>query len=273
MKISNQLNTSLIDIELAKVRSFIKLDRLDEAKLIIEELYKNSPNDNMVILVYAEYFIKSKDYFQALRLLNESLRINNNNVFTLSLIAEVYFYQQDYSNCISTSLIVEKLMTPSPSHEYLNIIYFIGMSYYKMEMFREAKIYLFYAQRLNHLFKNLFEVTSELNVVDQLLKSYENKKNDHWFLLACFKTFRRLGHKKHAMQFMEELENQFSFALNYDSVKLELEICKMIDDQASQQEFYNLQQKWIQKNIYAGCLFLFHELGIPKRSFIHTIAK
>lgn len=264
---ANQLNTSLIDIELAKVRALTQAAQLDEAKAIIEKLYNDCPKDNMILLIYAEYLIKAQDFLQAKKILNESLKINSNNNYALKLIGQVSFLEGDYETALNTFLVAEKLITPSPANEYVEIIYYIGLSYYRLEKFREAGIYLFYAQRLNHTFADLFYITSELTVINKILESYEKKKNDHWFLLAAYKTFRKFGHKKHQEKFLNEMKEKTPHMLEYDLIKLDLEICKMIDKGATSQEFNNLNNVWIKKNQFAGCVFHFNEIYHPKRNF------
>ena len=62
MSPTSQLNASLIDIELAKVRALTHADQLDEAKIIIEKLYNDHPSDNIILLIYAEYLIKAQNF-------------------------------------------------------------------------------------------------------------------------------------------------------------------------------------------------------------------
>ena len=42
---------------------------------------------------------------------------------------------------------------------------------------------------------------------------------------------------------------------------------------ASQEEFNKLHSEWIHKNVYAGCVFIFHEMGIVKKDFTHKIIR
>ena len=241
MKLTSHLRNSLVDIELAKVRALSSSGRLDEAREIIQPLYENSPKDNMVLLIYAEYLMRAKNYLEAHKILNESLKINNTNFYTLKLIAEVYFLQEDYETALKTFLVAEKSITPSPTNEYVEVVYYIGLCYYRQEKFREAGIYLFYAQRLNHTFRDLFHITSELTVINNIFKSYERQKNDHWFLLAAFKTFRRYGHKIHQEKFMNEIKEKHPKVLDYELIKLDLEICDLVDRNASKEEFQKIK--------------------------------
>ncbi|NQY80260.1 MAG: hypothetical protein HRT47_08100 [Candidatus Caenarcaniphilales bacterium] len=265
MSPTSQLNASLIDIELAKVRALTHADQLDEAKIIIEKLYNDHPSDNIILLIYAEYLIKAQNFLQAKKILNESLKINSNNHYALKLIGQVSFLERDYENALNTLLVAEKLITPSPANEYVEIIYYIGLSYYRLEKFREAGIYLFYAQRLNHTFGDLFRITSELRVINKLFESYKRQKDDHWFLLAAFKTFRKFGHRQHQKQFLNEIKKNYPFVLEYDLIKLDLEICDLIEQNARPNQIQQLQEQAMKNNNYSGCVFAFHCESIKRR--------
>jgi tetratricopeptide (TPR) repeat protein len=273
MALTNQLNASLLDIELAKVRAFTRANQLDEAKNIIENLYNNYFEDNLVLLIYAEYLIKAQDFLKAKKILNESLKINSKNYSVFKLIGIVSTLEKDYKNALNVFLIAEKLIAPSTNEEYIEIIYYIGLTYYRLEKFHEASIYLFYAQRIDHTFWDLFYLASELTVINNILKSYERQKDDRWFLLAAYKTFRRYGHKEHQEKFLNEIKEKHPVLLEYELIKLELEILDYIDKDASNYEFYELHQKWIQKNYYAGCVFVFQEIGSKKRNFEQRIVR
>lgn len=261
-----------IDRRLSFVQHALEHKDLNNAKSIIEELISIAPDDPIVLTIYSEYLYKSNNIIEAYKTINKALQLNPQNPFILKILCKINFNEAKYQDSIKVG---ETALTLSPKDSPLDIeiLYYIGLANYKEENFKEASKYLFAAQRINHTYKDLFYLCSELNVINKLFESYERQKDDHWFLLAAFKTFRKFKHKNHQKKFMTELRAKAPHVLEYDLIKLDLQICKMFDEGASQEEFNKLHSEWIHKNVYAGCVFIFHEMGIVKKDFTHKIIR
>lgn len=266
MSIMGTTQQKEIDRTLSYVQYALAHKDLKSAQPVIEKLYEVAKHDPIVLILYSEFLYQSKEFNEAKKIINETLIITPMNPFALKLLAKIFLDEGNYKSCQSILKNILQLSKKDKELE-LEVNYYIGLSYFREENFKEASKYLFAAQKINHLYKDLFHLCSQLTVINKLLESYDIKNNDHWFILAAYKTFRKFGQKKHQEKFLTELKEQHSHTLDYDLIKLDLEICSLIDEKAPNIKFQKLNETWVKKNQYTGCVFHFNEIYFPKRNF------
>ena len=269
-------NTENIDRELLEIQNLIKNNQNEEVEQKLENLYSKFPNDIVLSTIYAEYSFNKANLKKSKEILELLTKNYPDYLFGNKLYGKILFEESAYDTAIyflEKALQAANKQNPQIKEEMLELLYYCGVSRYKLEYFHQADYYLSLAQRIDHTYKDLFYIVSELKPLLQIFESYKQHSSDPWFLLAAYKTFRKSGHKLHQIKFFEELKEKGARILDYDLIKLDLEICELLDRNASYQEVENLNQEWQKRNKFAGCVFTFHELFFDKKNFQRSISR
>jgi tetratricopeptide (TPR) repeat protein len=176
--------------ELLEIINNLQAGRFEGVETSLEELHKIYPADPTVISVFGEFLFATQRYSKYIEVFSPFIKLD----------------------C-----------------ELVDALYRLGFSYYKLENFTEAKSFIYRALSINHTQPGLFDVVSELKVIDSMLNSYDRLKNDPWYLLGSAKVFRKFGHRLHFNKFLDETKIRFPYVLELDYIKCELELLELLD--------------------------------------------
>ena len=70
---------------------------------------------------------------------------------------------------------------------------------------------------------------------------------------------------KLALSCLDEIKKNYAFVLEYELIKLDLEICDLIEQNARPNQIEQLQEQAMKNNNYSGCVFAFHCESIKRR--------
>ncbi|PLX15726.1 MAG: hypothetical protein C0601_12160 [Candidatus Muiribacterium halophilum] len=135
------LSLLLIGIIISKSSSFkdsvklIKENKFEQAQIILEELYKKSPEDVYILNNLGVVFLEKNQYNKAERFFNKALDIKKDFKSAFMNLGILYYYREDWYTLIKHSFSGIDLFP-----EERNIIdLIISYSYYRVREFKKAK--------------------------------------------------------------------------------------------------------------------------------------
>jgi len=96
---------------LLKAGVLARQDKIEEAKKVSTTLFENHPDNIENAMFLASFYLKEKEYIDAIRILEKSENLNPGNQQLLSKLVDVLFINKDY---VRTEEIIKKMLDAHP---------------------------------------------------------------------------------------------------------------------------------------------------------------